>query len=169
MPPSQPRASAHIRVPLGVRRRCDLMPTSRGGPDCIEEEDAADDLAVFEHVVIVVAPLPRRARYRSACEDQRLGHQSSSRRSTRRKPAGGRGFSVGRVAVGARHPRRPAVARVFTIPWANRRASRRPSRCPGSAHISLPCLFQHAPSRVGDLHSRHFHLARARKHAFRRR
>src|SRR5262245_57767144 len=25
---------------------------------------------------------------------------------------------VGRVAVGARHPRRPAVARVLTIPWA---------------------------------------------------
>jgi hypothetical protein len=26
-------------------------------PDCFEEEDAADDLAVFEHVLVVVAPL----------------------------------------------------------------------------------------------------------------
>jgi hypothetical protein len=28
-----------------------------------------------------------------------------------------------------------------------------------SAHISSPCLFQHAPPGVGDLHSRDFHLA----------
>src|SRR5262245_33185245 len=39
----------------------------------LQMEDAADDLAVFEHVVVVVAPLAGWARSRSTLENQR-GH-----------------------------------------------------------------------------------------------
>src|SRR5262245_29909235 len=37
-------------------------PTSRGAlpPDCVEAEDAPHHDAIFQHVVVVVAPLPRR-------------------------------------------------------------------------------------------------------------
>jgi hypothetical protein len=39
--------------------------------DSVETEDAADNDAVFQHVVVVISPLARWARYRSACENER--------------------------------------------------------------------------------------------------
>jgi hypothetical protein len=67
-PPSPPRVSAHSRMPRVRCRRCGRWPTSMAAlqPDCIQEKDAADHDAVFEHVEVVIAPSPRLARSRFA-------------------------------------------------------------------------------------------------------
>src|SRR5262245_51046451 len=73
-PPSQLRASVRIRAPRGVCVRCGRWPhpmTVLGRNRHFE--DATDDLAVFEHVVIVLIPADRRA-----FEDQRRRHRLAS-------------------------------------------------------------------------------------------
>jgi hypothetical protein len=54
-------------------------------------ENAADGNAIGKHVIIVVLPLAGRSRERSTFEDQRRHGHSSSRSTSRWKPAGSRG------------------------------------------------------------------------------
>src|SRR5262245_31487591 len=70
------------RLSIAVRRFASLAFLDRPHPRPAlqsngHQKDAADD-AVFEHVVVLLIPANGRA-----LEDQRLGHQSSSRLSSR--------------------------------------------------------------------------------------
>src|SRR5262245_15476922 len=77
---------------IAVRRALDVVPAMAARPhpgaalrrSRLQMEDAAHDLAVLQHVVVVLAP----TRGVAALEDQRLGHQSS-RLSSRWKSAAG--------------------------------------------------------------------------------
>src|SRR5262245_7814071 len=75
-----------VRRPLASKDRRRAMtkksPT-KGGPvraSGVKEEDASDDYAVFERVVVVIAPLAGRTRSRSAFQDQRGHHVHQPRR-----------------------------------------------------------------------------------------
>jgi hypothetical protein len=82
-PPSSPRGSAHPRL---WRRRIVAVVAARPHPlpscgSSGRHEDAPDDNAVLQHVVIVIAPLTGRARGRCAFEDEAglpgIGHRSA--------------------------------------------------------------------------------------------
>src|SRR5262245_11062413 len=62
--PSLLRASARICAARAVCGRLAARPNPGAilRPDSVEEEDAANDDAVLQHVVVVIAPLARRAK-----------------------------------------------------------------------------------------------------------